>query len=45
MFALLYGKKHSQIGIVCFTLSRIKKFSKSLIFGVDCLLDISNILP
>ena len=45
MFALLYDKKHNQIGIVCFTFSKIKKFSKSLIFGVDCLLDISYIRP
>ena len=38
-----YRQKHNQIGIVCFTFCKIKKFLKSLIFGVDCLLDISGI--
>ena len=36
-------QKHNQIGIVCFTFGKIKKFLKSLIFGVDCLFDISDI--
>ena len=38
-----YRQKHNQIGIVCFTFSKIKKFSKSIIFGIDCLSDISDI--
>ena len=36
-------QKHNQIGIVCFTFCKMKKFLKSLIFGVDCLFDISDI--
>ena len=36
-------QKHNQIGIVCFTFCKIKKFLKSLIFGIDCLFDISDI--
>ena len=39
---LYHRQKHNQIGIVCFTFRKIK-FSKSLVFGVDCLFDISCI--
>ena len=36
-------QKHNQIGIVSFTFCKIKKFLKSLIFGIDCLFDILHI--
>ena len=38
-----FRQKHNQKGIVCFTFHKIKKFLKSLIFGVDYLFDISDI--